>query len=87
MWPRRAGFGVTASPLVQQLCWLAGVRDAAVKLTGRRRKADRVAHTWLRAVAAAQSAPHDGVEGGGVYVREVYHRAKLPYRLRRGVDV
>lgn len=86
-WPRRAGFGVTASPLVQQLCWLAGVRDATVKLSGRRRKHDRVAHTWLRAVAQGQAAPHDGVEGGGVYVREVYHRQRLPFGLTRGVDV
>ena len=33
-----------------------------------------------------QSLPHDGVEGSGVYMREVYAK-KLPCGLRRGVDV
>jgi len=34
-----------------------------------------------------QSVPHDGVEGSGVYMREVYPWKKLPCGLRRGVDV
>jgi hypothetical protein len=33
-----------------------------------------------------QSLPHDGVEGSGVYMREVYAK-KLPCGLQRGVDV
>jgi ribosomal protein S5 len=86
MWPRPSGFGLTASPLVEQLCSLAGLRDVTAKLNGRRRNVDGVVKAWLQAVTT-QSPPHDGVEGGGVYVREVFHRAKLPYGLRRGVDV
>jgi ribosomal protein S5 len=86
MWPRYSGFGVSASPNVEQLCALAGLRNVTVKLTGRRRNIDAVAKIWLQAVTG-QSLPHDGVEGSGVYVREVYHRAKLPFGLRRGVDV
>lgn len=34
-----------------------------------------------------QSAPHDGIEGTGVYVREVLPGSRLPYGLKRGVDV
>jgi small subunit ribosomal protein S5 len=34
-----------------------------------------------------QSLPHDGVEGTGVYMREVYAKKQLPCGLRRGVDV
>jgi small subunit ribosomal protein S5 len=33
-----------------------------------------------------QSLPHDGVEGTGVYMREVFAK-KLPCGLQRGVDV
>lgn len=86
MWPRPLGFGVTASPLVEQLCSLAGIKNVTAKLNGRRANTDNVVKAWLQAVTN-QAAPHDGVEGGGVYVREVYHRAKLPYKLQRGVDV
>jgi len=86
MWPRPEGFGITASPLVQQLCGLAGMRNVTVKLTGRRRNVDNVVKAWLHAVTT-QALPHDGVEGSGVYVREVYHREKLPLGLQRGVDV
>lgn len=39
------------------------------------------------AALAKQATPHDGVEGTGTYVREVYYRPKLPMRLQRGVDV
>jgi ribosomal protein S5 len=86
MWPRPAGFSITASPLIEQLCALAGLRNVTVKLTGRRRNVDNVVKAWLQAVTN-QSLPHDGVEGSGVYIREVYPRAKLPFGLRRGVDV
>ena len=86
MWPRHSGFGVTSSPLVENLCGLVGIKDITVKLNGRRRKIDNVVKAWLRAVTS-QGVPHDGVEGSGTYVREVFHRAKLPYGLRRGVDV
>ena len=38
-----------------------------------------------------QSVPHDGVEGTGIYVREVFRRNgvkdTLPMGLKRGVDV
>ena len=45
-----------------------------------------VVKLWLAALSS-QSLPHDGVEGTGAYVREVYHKTKLPYKLKRGVDL
>lgn len=86
MWPRPAGFGITASPLVEQLCNLAGIKNVTIKLNGRRQNIDNVVKAWLQAVCN-QAAPHDGAEGSGAYIREVYHRAKLPYGLQRGVDL
>lgn len=86
MWPRPSGFGITASPLIEQLCFLAGIKNVTIKLNGRRRNIDNVVKAWLHAVTT-QSVPHDGVEGSGVYVREVYHRDKLPIGLKRGVDI
>ena len=41
----------------------------------------------LQEALATQSMPHDGVEGTGVYVREVYNAANLPMGLERGVHV
>jgi hypothetical protein len=34
-----------------------------------------------------QSVPHDGVEGSGVYMREVFYSRTLPCGLKRGVGV
>jgi hypothetical protein len=39
----------------------------------------------MDAFGQQQTLPHDGIEGSGVYVREVLPR--LPTGLRRGVDV
>lgn len=86
MWPRHRNFGLTASPLIETLCGLAGLSNATVKLNGRRRNIDNVVKAFMHAVTS-QGLPHDGVEGSGVYVREVYHRGKLPLGLQRGVDV
>ncbi|KAF8065626.1 mrp5 [Scenedesmus sp. PABB004] len=83
-WPRPLGFGVTASPLVTALCDLAGVKNVTVKLSGNRKNARNVVQTFVEAFGG-QSPPHDGVEGSGVYMREVLKR--LPCGLRRGVDV
>jgi hypothetical protein len=41
--------------------------------------------TFMDAFGQQQTLPHDGIEGSGVYVREVLPR--LPTGLRRGVDV
>lgn len=54
-------------------------------VTGRRRNKLNVIKLWLHALKN-QSLPHDGVEGSGVYMREVLP-GKLPYKLQRGVDV
>lgn len=84
--PRPEGWGVKAGPLVAELCGLIGLRNVSVKIYGRRTNRLFVAHALLEALAK-QSTPHDGVEATGMYVREVYHSAKLPAGLRRGVDV
>ena len=86
VWPRPSGFGITASPLVTQLCELAGINDVTIKLTGRRRNIRHVVFAFIEALSG-QSVPHDGVEGTGVYMREVYYRDKLPCGLKRGVDI
>jgi small subunit ribosomal protein S5 len=41
---------------------------------------------WLQALQQ-QTLPHEGVEGTGVYIREVWAGKKLPMGLQRGVDV
>lgn len=100
MWPRPAGWGVVASDTLSALFELAGVRDVTAKSSGRRKHKAHVLRAFLSAVEG-QSLPHDGVEGSGVYVREVAYQAggsagaprggadgaRLPWRLKRGVDV
>jgi len=86
IWPRVAGFGITASPLITQLCELIGLSDVTVKVTGRRKNIRNVVNAFVEALSG-QSLPHDGVEGTGVYMREVYHAKTLPCGLKRGVDV
>lgn len=86
IWPRVAGFGITASPLITQLCELIGLSDVTVKVTGRRKNIRNVVNAFVEALSS-QSLPHDGVEGTGVYMREVYHAKTLPCGLKRGVDV
>lgn len=86
VWPRLAGFGLTASPLITSLCDLVGIRDATFKVTGRRRNIRNVVYTFIDALLG-QSLPHDGVEGSGVYMREVYYAKQLPCGLKRGVHV
>jgi hypothetical protein len=86
IWPRLAGVGITASPLITQLCELAGIQNVTIKVTGRRRNVCNVVHTFMEALLG-QSLPHDGVEGSGVYMREVWHGRELPCGLKRGVHV
>jgi small subunit ribosomal protein S5 len=86
VWPRAAGFGITASPLITQLCELAGIKDVTIKVTGRRRNIRNVVQTFVEGLLG-QSVPHDGVEGSGVYMREVWHGKELPCGLKRGVHV
>lgn len=85
-WPRYAGFGLTASPLMTILCRLVGINDVTIKLTGRRKNVRNAVNTFLEGMAG-QTMPHDGVEGSGVYVREVYPTSRLPTGLKRGVHV
>jgi small subunit ribosomal protein S5 len=86
VWPRAAGFGITASPLITQLCELAGIKDVTIKVTGRRRNIRNVVQTFVEGLLS-QSVPHDGVEGSGVYMREVWMGRQLPCGLKRGVHV
>lgn len=86
VWPRQLGFGVVASPLMRILCDLAGLHNVTVKLSGNRRNIKQVVYSFLN-VLTNQSVPHDGVEGSGVYMREVYHKKTLPCGLQRGVDI
>jgi small subunit ribosomal protein S5 len=86
VWPRSAGFGITASPLMTQLSELAGFKDLTIKLTGRRKNIRNAVQTFVAAMSA-QSLPHDGVEGSGVYVRERVGGRDLGWGLKRGVDV
>jgi ribosomal protein S5 len=37
VWPRELGFGVTANPVVTELCDLAGLHDVTVKVSGNRK--------------------------------------------------
>eukprot|EP00775_Hariotina_reticulata_P013786 gene13786-13907_t len=85
-WPRQLGFGITANPIITQLCDLAGIDNITIKLSGRRKNIKKVVELFVEALSN-QSVPHDGVEGSGVYMREVYPWKKLPCGLRRGVDV
>jgi small subunit ribosomal protein S5 len=59
-------------------------------MLGRCKNKFYVAHC-LKEALAKQSAPHDGVEGSGVYVREIFHGTglggKLPMGMKRGVDI
>ncbi len=87
VWPRELGFGITASPLITQLCDMAGIHNVTVKLSGNRKNVRNLVQVFVEAMSQQQSPPHDGVEGTGVYMREVYGKAKLPCGLIRGVDV
>lgn len=83
--PRHDGWGVKASDLLSELCGLVGIKNISIKMTGRSKNKFYVAQC-LQEALATQSMPHDGIEGTGVYVREVYN-GKLPMGLKRGVDV
>jgi ribosomal protein S5 len=37
VWPRPLGFGVTANPIVTELCDLAGLHNVTVKVSGNRK--------------------------------------------------
>eukprot|EP00879_Flechtneria_rotunda_P001675 GHRR01001835.1.p1 GENE.GHRR01001835.1~~GHRR01001835.1.p1 ORF type:complete len:360 (+),score=95.85 GHRR01001835.1:159-1238(+) len=86
VWPRQLGFGITANPLITQLCDLAGLDNVTIKVSGRRKNVRNVVQVFVEALTQ-QSLPHDGVEGSGIYMREVYPRKQLPCGLVRGVDV
>jgi ribosomal protein S5 len=96
MWPRPAGAGLVASDALAALLELSGVRDVAAKASGRRKHKAHLLRAFLAAVGG-QSLPHDGVEGSGVYVREVLYGAgsagrgggggaggRLPWKMARG---
>jgi small subunit ribosomal protein S5 len=85
VWPRTSGSGVTASPLMTTLCDLVGIHDVTIKLDGRRKNVANAVKTFVDAMSS-QSLPHDGVEGSGVYMREVFP-GRLYWGLQRGVDL
>jgi len=70
MSPRQDGWGITANDLLLELCNLAGIRNISIKVYGRRRPKFYVAAGFLEALHH-QTVPHDGVEGSGIYVREM----------------
>eukprot|EP00195_Chlamydomonas_chlamydogama_P007572 CAMPEP_0202906518 /NCGR_PEP_ID=MMETSP1392-20130828/39235_1 /ASSEMBLY_ACC=CAM_ASM_000868 /TAXON_ID=225041 /ORGANISM="Chlamydomonas chlamydogama, Strain SAG 11-48b" /LENGTH=352 /DNA_ID=CAMNT_0049595063 /DNA_START=164 /DNA_END=1223 /DNA_ORIENTATION=+ len=98
--PRAEGWGIKASDLLTDLCLLAGIRNISIKTYGRTKNKFYVAHCLLEALTR-QSTPYDGIEGTGVYAREVwqpFHNTpardvpdldlqQLPMGLRRGVHV
>eukprot|EP00798_Chlamydomonas_sp_ICE-L_P027647 gene27647-7286_t len=84
--PRREGWGIRASNLVTELCRIIGVKDISIKLNGRRDNKFFVAQCLMEALQQ-QSTSYDGVEGTGVYAREVFWAKKLPEGLLRGVDI
>ncbi|GAX73110.1 hypothetical protein CEUSTIGMA_g563.t1 [Chlamydomonas eustigma] len=88
--PRPEGWGVKASDLVSELCGLAGIKNISIKMVGRSKNKFYVAHC-LKEALTKQSVPHDGVEGSGVYVREIFRgtglEGRLPMGIKRGVDI
>ncbi|KAJ9528744.1 hypothetical protein QJQ45_020645 [Haematococcus lacustris] len=85
--PRPSGWGVRGSDLVTELCNLVGIKDISVKIFGRRQSRFFVAAAFQEALSHHQTVAHDGVEGSGVYIREVFHQKELPCGLQRGTDV
>lgn len=71
--PRHDGWGVKSSDLIAELCGLVGIKNISVKLIGRSKNKFYVAEC-LKEALAMQTVPHDGVEGTGVYVKEVFKR-------------
>eukprot|EP00201_Polytomella_parva_P012108 CAMPEP_0175064544 /NCGR_PEP_ID=MMETSP0052_2-20121109/15396_1 /TAXON_ID=51329 ORGANISM="Polytomella parva, Strain SAG 63-3" /NCGR_SAMPLE_ID=MMETSP0052_2 /ASSEMBLY_ACC=CAM_ASM_000194 /LENGTH=320 /DNA_ID=CAMNT_0016330915 /DNA_START=139 /DNA_END=1100 /DNA_ORIENTATION=+ len=68
--PRPAGFGLVCSNLLFEICSMAGLRDATIKIRGATRNKFFVAKAFFDALQS-QTAPQDGVEGTGMYIREV----------------
>ena len=85
--PRPEGWGLKCNDLMEELCNMIGLKNLTVQVSGRRKSKTSVVRALLAALQAA-GTPHDGVEGSGTYVREVFHRPNhLPMRLRRGVEL
>jgi ribosomal protein S5 len=76
--PRHSGWGVKASDLISELCGLVGIKDISIKLIRRSTNRFYVAQCFQEALAL-QNAPHDGVEGTGTYIREVFKGKDSPY--------
>lgn len=78
--PRPEGWGLRCSDLLYELCSVAGIRNISIKLIGRRQSKFYVAQCFMEALQQ-QTTPHDGVEGTGMYIREVYRNdaAHRPY--------
>lgn len=84
--PRPEGYGQVCSDFMSELCELIGIEDISIKIQGRRRKNKfNLVKCFMEAVQR-QTLPHDGVEGKGVYVREVYSGHKLPFNIQRLPD-
>ena len=68
--PRYEGWGVKASDLISELLGLIGIKNISVRLIGNAQSKFYVA-ACLKEALAKQSVPQDGIEGSGVYLREV----------------
>jgi ribosomal protein S5 len=59
VWPRPLGFGITANPVITELCDLAGLHNVTVKVSGNRknlRNLVQVRGTGLCLIAVAAAA-------------------------------
>lgn len=81
--PRPEGFGVVASPVLRELCNMIGIKNISIKVYGRHGRKNKfdLVKCFLEAMQR-QSAAHHGIEGTGVYAKEVYYRPRLPFGLR-----
>ena len=48
VWPRQLGFGVSANPVVTELCDLAGLDNVTVKVSGNRKNLRNLVQVRLR---------------------------------------
>lgn len=78
--PRYEGWGVKASDLLSELMGLIGIKNISVRLIGNAQSKFYVA-ACLKEALAMQNVPQDGIEGSGVYLREVLNSPAAKRRL------
>ena len=62
--------------MLYELMTLIGIKNISVKVTGRRKNKVNVVKALIGALQK-QTTAHDGVEGTGIYMREVYYRKNV----------